>query len=219
MRKKQPIRYGLGIAAYTLSWFSLLFSLFPVSLIVPSIAEAVQGTTPLTVTAGSPSATTSTVSANPTSVTADGTTTSTITVTVKDTYSNLVSGATVTLSSSRGATDTIVQPVGTTDASGQITGTVKSTTSGDAVISAVVNGTVNVTATATVTFTAGPPAASTSLVDALPTSVVADGVTTSTITVTVLDANNNPVSGATVSLSSSRGATDTITQPVGTTNA
>src|SRR3989304_4413571 len=115
-----------GILFYTLAWFSVLSTIFPIPLIGPSIAEAVKGTTTLTVTVGPPDATTSTVDALPASVIADGAATSTITVTVRDLGNNLIQGATVVLSSDRGATDTITQPVGTTNAAGQITGTVKS---------------------------------------------------------------------------------------------
>jgi adhesin/invasin len=114
-------------------------------------------------------------------------------------------------------TDTITQPAGVTDANGQTTGTVASLTLGNAVISAIAGGT-GITQTANVSFVAGPPDATNSTVVASPTNIQADGITTSTITVTLLDANNHPVSGANVILSSSRGLTDTITQPSGVTD-
>ena len=54
------------------------------------------------------------------------------------------------------------------------------------------------------TFTAGAVSTSQSTVVASPTSVTADGSTPSTITVTLNDANNNPVSGKTVTLAKTR---------------
>ena len=46
-----------------------------------------------------------------------------------------------------------------------------------------------------------------------PANVPANGTSISTITVVLLDAGNNPVSGKTVTLASDRGAADIITQP------
>src|SRR2546426_245949 len=74
-----------------------------------------------------------------------------------------------------------------------------------------------ITQTATVTFTAGTVNAGTSTVSANPTSVVANGTSTSTITVTLKDINNNPVSGKAVSLAAGSGSS-TITMVSGTTN-
>jgi YVTN family beta-propeller protein len=157
--------------------------------------------------------------AAPISLPADGDTSSTITVTVLDFNSNPISGATVTLDSDRSTdVDTIFQPVGTTNANGQITGFVSSTSAGTSTISAIVNGTININNMATVSFTVGDPDPTRSTVVAAPISVPADGDTSSTITVTVRDFNNNPISGATVTLSSDR-EEDTIFQPVGTTDA
>src|SRR3972149_251149 len=90
-KKAGPSGYWAGILLYTLAWFSVLSTIFPIP------------------------------------------------VTVRDSGNNLIQGATVVLSSNRGATDTFTQPVGTTDANGQITGAVKSVTSGNATISAGVN--------------------------------------------------------------------------------
>ena len=65
---------------------------------------------------------------------------------------------------------------------------------------------------------AGPGNASNSTVSAGLTSVPADGSTPSTITVTLKDANNNLVSGKTVTLAAGSGSS-TITTVSGTTNA
>ncbi|MBI3608696.1 MAG: Ig-like domain-containing protein [Nitrospirae bacterium] len=115
-------------------------------------------TAAVTFTAGAVSATTSTVSASPTTVTADGVAASTITITLKDAGGNPVSGKTVTLSSSRGGTDTLTQPAAATDANGQTTGTIKSTTAGTSTVTATdttdTTDTITVTQTAAVTFAA-----------------------------------------------------------------
>ena len=67
-------------------------------------------------------------------------------------------------------------------------------------------------ATGTNTFTVNPGAvsAANSTVTASPASVAADGVATSTISVTLKDSNNNPVPGKTATLASSRPTQDTI---------
>ncbi|NCO39384.1 MAG: hypothetical protein GW892_11835, partial [Armatimonadetes bacterium] len=148
-------------------------------------------TATVTFTAGPASASQSTVTASPTSVVADGSTTSTITVTLKDANGNPVSGKTVALAHTSGpGTPTISAASGPSDASGVVTFTVKSTAAGAAAFTATdTTDSVTITQTATVTFTAGPVSASQSTVTASPTSVVADGVSQSTITVTLKDAN------------------------------
>ena len=60
--------------------------------------------------------------------------------------------------------------------------------------------------------------AGTSTVTASPTTVASDGVTTSTITVTLKDASSAPVSGKTVTLASDRGTADTISAASGSSN-
>jgi lysophospholipase L1-like esterase len=63
---------------------------------------------------------------------------------------------------------------------------------------------------------ATPPAdADLSTVSASPSSVTANGVASSTITVTLLDNNGNPAIGKSVTLASDRGATDTISAASG----
>ncbi len=104
------------------------------------------------------SASTSTVVASPTSVTANGTSKSTVTVTVKDASSNLLSGKTVTLASSRGASDTVTTVTGTTGANGVATFEVKSSTAGTSTYTATAAGVV-LNQTVSVLFTTpGTPA-------------------------------------------------------------
>lgn len=160
---------------------------------------------------------TSTVTAAPAGVIADGTSTSTVTVKLQ-TLCGAVSGKAVTLTSSRGVADIITGPSpATTDASGQTTFTVKSSTCGTAILTATdTTDGVTVTQTANMAFaTTGNADAAASTAVASPTAVYA-GIATSTITVT-LNAGACTVFGKTVSLSSSRGALDTITGPTPTT--
>ena len=169
---------------------------------------------------GGTSAANSTVVATPTAVTADGVATSTITVTLKDANSNAVAGKTVTLASSRGATDTISAASGSSGSNGIVTFTVKSTTAGAPVFTATnTTDSVGIIQTASVTFTAGAVATASSSVVAAPSSVKADGSSTSTITVTLKDATGNAVAGKTVTLASSRGTTDTISAASGSSGS
>lgn len=170
------------------------------------------------------SASQSTVSASPASVAADGSSVSVVTVTVKNSSGSPLSGKTVTLSSSRGATDTIAIVNGTTDASGKAYFQVRSNTVGGATFTAVTGDGTVITQTATVTFTAvtptlGPVSASRSSAYVTPASVTANNSSYSTVYVTVRDASDNLLSGKTVTLSSSRGSSDSITIVSGTTNS
>ncbi len=169
------------------------------------------------------SASQSTVSASPTSVAADGSSVSVITVTAKNSSGSALSGKTVTLSSNRGATDTIAVVNGTTDASGKAYFQARSNTAGSAIFTAVADGTT-ISQTAIVTFTAttptlGPVSASRSSLYATPSSVTANNSSYSVVYVTVRDATDNLLSGKTVTLSSSRGSSDSITIVSGTTNS
>ena len=167
--------------------------------------------------AGTVSASNSTVSANPASVPADGSTASTITVTLLDSGGNPVSGKNVTLTAGSGSS-TITVVNGTTNASGQATFKVTDTKAEGVTYTAKdTSDSITITPTATVTFTAGTVNATTSTVSANPGSVVADGVSTSTITVTLKDVNNNPVSGKTVTLTPG-GGNSTINPASATTN-
>ncbi len=170
-------------------------------------------TTPL----GIPNANLSTLTFSPLSIAADGTSTSTVTVTILDAGGNAISGKAVTLTSSRGATDTILGPTpATTNSFGQTTFTLKSSTIGQATLTAAVPAssvTVNQLGYAVFYVPPTDPNSSLSNVTILPVSVAADGVSVSTIKVSLIDSAGNPVIGKAVSLSSSRGATDTIVGP------
>jgi hypothetical protein len=133
-------------------------------------------------------------------------------VTARDQFDNPVPGVTVTLTANPTTGNTLTQPSGPTNASGVATGTLSSTEAGDKVVSAMAGG-ISITQTATVTVTAGAVSASQSTVTASPTSIQASaGAVISTITVTARDANNNPIQGATVTLTAT-GSGNTLTQP------
>jgi adhesin/invasin len=198
---------GSGVATGTLSSTDA----GPKVVTATADGTTITQTTTVTVTAGAVSASQSTVTADPTSIPADGTS-STITVTARDQFDNPVPGVTVTLTANPTTGNTLTQPSGPTNASGVATGTLSSTEAGDKVVSAMAGG-ISITQTATVTVTAGAVSASQSTVTASPTSIQASaGAVISTITVTARDANNNPIQGATVTLTAT-GSGNTLTQP------
>ncbi len=115
---------------------------------------AITQTAAVTVDPAGLSAAQSTVSAAPTTITAsNGSSASTITVTAKDAFGNPIQGATVVLAAT-GTGNTLTQPSGTTDASGEATGTLSSTGAGTKVVSATINS-VAITQTASVIVNPG----------------------------------------------------------------
>ena len=170
----------------------------------------------------------STVAASPSSVPANGSTTSTIMVTLKDASSKPVPGKSVTLAGGTG--NATITPAGaqTTDASGQVTFTVSSNTVETEVFTATDTTDsptlVVIDQTASVIFQTVPVAepvdAGKSTVVASPTSVPADGSSTSTITVTLKDASGLLVVGEDVTLANTSGAGTPTISPSGsqTTN-
>lgn len=162
------------------------------------------------------SASRSSVAAAPVSAVADGSQQVAVTVTVRDVHGNPVAGRAVVLSAS-GSGSTITQPV-PTGHDGVTRAVVTSTRAGTMTLTATVNPGSRAVVLAdrpVVTFTGNPAEISSSLstVTAAPGSgVVADGVATSTITVTVRDRNGAPVPGQTVRLDAT-GSANTLVQP------
>jgi hypothetical protein len=123
---------------------------------------------------------------------------------------NLASATSITLSKAGGAgtlSGTLTGSIGigansvtisTPVYSKSDTMTLTATASGGTALTAVTSGNI--------TFSAGAVMAAQSTVAASPTSVTADGSTTSTVTVTLKDTNSNPVSGKTVTLAKSGGS-------------
>ena len=89
---------------------------------------------------GIPSAAYSTINASPVTVQADGEETAQILVTLRDNCPNFISGASVSVSSSRGGTDTFTTgTTGTTDSNGQVRFFARSSTVGVSTYTAVAN--------------------------------------------------------------------------------
>lgn len=163
----------------------------------------------------------STIVANPTVVEANGVDFSTVTVTLKDSGGNLLSGHTVQLSQSPNIST--ITPATAVTVAGVAQFQVSSTNLGSVTYTAtditVPATPVVLDGTATVIFIEPKTSAAKSTVVAVPTSVEADGIATSTITVTLRNANNNPVPGHTVQLTQNVGGNSVMTTVNAVTNA
>jgi hypothetical protein len=162
----------------------------------------------------------STVDASPATVFADGVLTSTVTVTLKDANGTGVPGKEVTLANTSGPQAATINPLTavTTNGAGQAVFTVSSATPGIEVFTATaVTDTLTLTDTASVEFLViGVLTDSAkSTVAASPVARLADGLSTSTITVTLRDANGYPVSGKNVTLANSGGPQAAAISPLG----
>lgn len=178
----------VGTCAVTIT--SDAFGTFAVSALIGGV-DVTDSPASVTFGAGPASALESTISASPTTVTADGTSTSTITVQGYDALGNIVSegGATVAMSATAGTLSGV-----TDNGDGTYTAVLQAPVSlATATVSFTVGG-VSSPSTATVSFVAGVASPARSTISASPTSVVANGVTTSQITVVLLDAFDNPTS-------------------------
>lgn len=156
---------------------------------------------------GSADADLSSVAVSPVFVPADGSSTSTITVTVRGLGGVPLEGKEVTLANTAGPQAAVISPLGavTTAANGEAAFTVSSNTSGSEQFTAtVVTDSVVITQTVTVNFV-GNADSVTSTVTSSPGAVVANGTTSSTITVSLKDANGFPVVGHDVTLANTAG--------------
>ena len=144
---------------------------------------------------------------------ANGADTAVITVTLKSPAGTPVQGQDVSLLVS-GNANTVLQPMGPTNANGVVAGTVASTVAETKTVTVVVDSTGTILGVKPKLDFTGDPAsidALNSSASAFPATVQADGLTTSTISLTVRDALSNPVAGQIVTLSAS-GSGNTITQ-------
>lgn len=164
---------------------------------------------------GPPSATTSTFTVSPTSVTANGTSPVTITFVARDAGGNTISGLPVTLSAS-GTANNFTVTSGTTNSTGGFTSALTSTKAEQKTISLDLG--MGQVLTAQANFLPGPPSASMTTFSAAPATVVANGSSTTTLTVNAVDAFGNPVTGQTVSFSST-GSSNFFGAASGVTNA
>ncbi|MGP8008243.1 MAG: protease pro-enzyme activation domain-containing protein [Acidimicrobiales bacterium] len=179
-------------------------------------ADGAPATMSLTL-AGAGSAGTSTASASPSSVEADGVASSTVTVTVRDGVGVPASGRSISLAQGTGHSVITTSPA-TTNASGVATFTVTDTTA-EGVSYAVTDTTDSVALNgASVTFTTPKATVANSTVTASPSSVEADGIASSTVTVTLKDDNGVALAGKSVSLAAGSGSSVITTSPA-TTNS
>ena len=171
---------------------------------------AVAGSVSVTFTAGTADANQSTVTSSPTSVPSDGATASTVTVTMNDHFGNHISGKVIGLSATNG-TSVITAVNNTTNAAGAAIFTVTDTAAEVVGYTATdtTDSNLPLTAQAVVTFgnpPAPPPVAADCSVAANQASVPADGSSSAVITVSLYDANGDPVDGKTVALNAATGS-------------
>lgn len=139
-------------------------------------------------------------------VIADGVAESTITITLKDVGNNAVVGEVPTFSATDAGSGNTYTTCSATNASGVSTCTLKSTKAEIKTLSIV---TPISKSDGTITFNPGIPVATNSTITGIG-PIVADGATTSSITITLKDAHNNLVSGVTPTFSATdTGATNT----------
>ena len=153
-------------------------------------------TVKLTADNGNLSGDKSKLTAVPDTIVADGKTSSTLTLSLKDVNDNAVSGQEVVFSTT--LADTVFGTV-RDNADGTYTATLKGTKAGTAKIKVTVNNAVLAVTEVSVKLTADSSKLDKdkSSLTAVPDTIVADGNTTSAITLTLRDVNNNPVAGQT----------------------
>ncbi len=135
---------------------------------------------------------------------ADGQAAATVTVIVRDANEHTVGGKSVALAANAGS-DAVISPPGSVTSSetnGAAVFTVTDLTPEDVTFSASVDGTP-IQQTATITF--GVPQAVGASIDASPTTVTADGLSTTAITVTLQDTLGRPTAGKQVMLAQGNG--------------
>lgn len=165
----------------------------------------------------------STVVVNPAVVVANGLATSQLTITLLDAAGQPQPDRSVQVTVSPSATVKIngiavagAVTLGPSDASGQIVANITATSIGERAIS-VKNGSTVLASPQPVIFVAGPVSAANSTIVATPARVAANGLAGGTVTIGLRDAYNNPVSGASVQLTTTGAAI--IEQPATATDA
>lgn len=171
---------------------------------------AITDTATVRLLAGPVSTATSTLESSPATITADGSSTATITVQLRDANGagQGIGGANVALTSTLGTLSTI-----TDHDNGSYSATLTApTTIGNATLTGSVNGEA-ITDTASVSFVAGSAAAASSRLSLAPGTLVANGTSTSTVSLQLRDAWDNPVTngGATVAFTTTLGALSAVT--------
>ena len=175
-------------------------------------ALAIADNATVTLTPGAPSGATSTVETTPETITAStGASQATVTVTVRDAGNNPVEGASVSLGTT-GTGNTLAQPAGVTNASGQTTGTLSSTVAETKTVTATMNGTVGITDNATVVVEAAAADTLRAVSSLTPSGTVGQAASPAP-TVIVVDGFGNARPGVTVTFTPAQGsvsATDVV---------
>ena len=164
----------------------------------------------IVVTPGAASTARSTIAVSDASIAANGVTTSTVTVQAKDAQGNnlTASGGIVTISTNAGT----FTGVEVDNGNGTYTRTLQSsTTAGIATITATIGGSAITTASPTVTFTPGAPSLANSTITLLPAGPTVTVGTAVTVTVTLRDANNNPLTSGGSTVVIARSGTGSLT--------
>lgn len=170
------------------------------SATVKATANAGSSTTVVTLTPDVATAKVISLTATPGAIVADGTATSLLVAMIEDATGNPVPAANVTWSTSLG---TLSSGATTTDATGKATVTLKGTVAGSATITAATTA-----GSLTTNVTLSPDGTTAKVIDltATPSSITANGSSTSTLVATISDVNGNPVgSGAVVNWQATSG--------------
>ncbi|MGG4145507.1 invasin domain 3-containing protein [Paenibacillus algorifonticola] len=172
--------------------------------------QAIASTASVQFVAGAPSAVQSTVETSAASLTANGTSQTTISVKLKDAQGNALTsgGAGVTIAATKGTVSAV-----TDNGNGTYTASLTApVTVGSATISATVGGQL-ITSTASVQFVAGAASTATSTVESADATLTADGVSQTTISVKLKDAQGNALTsgGAAVTIAATRGNVGSVT--------
>ncbi|MDX4957735.1 invasin domain 3-containing protein [Delftia acidovorans] len=156
--------------------------------------SAAVATATVSYVAATPSTSASTIVATPTSIVANGSSTSVLRVQLVDASSNPINTCTNTVAFTlNGGTQGTPSVGAASCTAGIYTGTVTSPTAvGSGIFGFTINGSAAV-ATASVSYTAGPPSTSASTIVASPTSIIANGTATSTLTAQLKDASGNSI--------------------------
>lgn len=170
----------------------------------------------VTFTAGAPDLELSTLTVSTPAVLANGAAQATLTATLLDADSHPVSGVDVTFAAT-GDNNTLTVVAGTTDETGVATAQLRSTTAEAKSLTASF-GSPAQSLEAVVTFIPSAPSSTDSLFVASPTTLVADGVATTTLTATIIDGYANPIPNLEVAFASSN-EQDSLSLTTGTTDA
>lgn len=182
------------------------------------VASAIQGSSNINVTVNVfEKSLVSTVTATPNSILADGIETSSITAKIVDQNGVAISNKNVSWSTTLGTLSTTATQ---SDVNGLTTVTLTGLIAGSATVTAT---SADGSGTATVTIVDSPAAsAKVSNITSTADNILADGITETTLTATVVDKNNNPVpAGITVNWTTTKGilsATSSVTDSSGNTS-